>query len=98
MMTNTELAGFAIASALENASNWGKDQAQAAINICTTAFKAGKVDASEFSLAVARLGNHSATRQHLEKHGLLKTQPDALALAIIKAQADALAELDKATS
>lgn len=82
-LTSTDATAACIGAVLASgASSWGKDQATAANRHLVTMFKAGKVDDATFSDVAGRLGNHSATRQHLEKHALLTVQADALATAI----------------
>lgn len=65
-------------------SAWGKDQATTANKHAAGLFTAGKIDADTFARVGARLGNHSASRQYLEKHGLLSVDQDALSQAIKK--------------
>lgn len=99
MMTNTEVVASAIAVALDSCNNqsWGKAQAEQAVQHATKLFSAGKVEAGEFSTAIGRLGNHSATRQYLEKQGLLAPTRDALYNEIVACQERAIEALAEAT-
>lgn len=82
VMTETDALGESIAFAIRGASSYGKDEATKAVTYATKLFQAGKVDAATFAGVVSRLGNHSATRQHLEKHALIPVAKDGLATAI----------------
>lgn len=94
-MTSTEVKAFAIANALSNnPSTWGKDQAATSMTTISKLVKAGKAGDIEADQARSELGNHSATRQYLEKHGLLAVADDALSKAIKERQEKMVGEAD----
>jgi hypothetical protein len=82
MLTETEVMAKAIAKAISGQTTFGKSQCETAMKTVSALVKAGQVSDDDADRARARLGNHSAVRQHLEKHGLITVPADALANAI----------------
>lgn len=74
MKTSMEAKAFAIALVLsEEPSTWGKAEADKASAILQKQLAKGEIDAQTFAQCVGECcGNHSAMRQVLEKHGMLK--------------------------
>lgn len=66
----------------ESPTSWAKAQAENALGHLLKLQAAKRIDDGTFKEVFGRLGNHSATRQHLEKQGVLKTEADALGNAI----------------
>jgi hypothetical protein len=93
-MTGTDALAYCVARVLSGApTQWGKDQATLANAALCELKEASLVDSPTFADVAGRLGNHSQMRQFLEKHGLLKVSPDALAHAIKGLLAKSAAEL-----
>lgn len=99
-MTTSEVWGKAVAIALNNATSWGKNEALKALGAVSAMNKAGQCEDAVADEVRADLGNHSSTRQKLEKHGMLPVDDDAkisqLKLAISKLDAAEQAKQDAA--
>ena len=97
-MTETDAMGEALAYALEGATTFGKAECQRAMTRISLLVKQGKLTDADADSARARLGNHSAVRQHGEKHGYIAVEKDALTLAVIAAMERLGKEVDEAVS
>ena len=91
MMTETEVVGLALATALKNKpSSFGASEAKIAIDAITPLFPK-EIDPATFGTAMARLGNHSALRQWAIAHGFIVAPDDALTIEVRKQIAEILA-------
>jgi hypothetical protein len=97
-MTETQVLAKCIVYGMDGGNTWAKEQAERANKKLVAMLRASEVDDDTFARVSARLGNHSATRQHLEKQGFIKVEADALGVAIREAIAADVKELASLTS
>lgn len=102
MMTVMEAKAEALAFVLSNEpSTWAKVQSDSASQRLQKLLADGKIDAATFSQAMIELcGNHSATRQLLEKHGVfaVRSEKPAFLVAAMKRVEQIQKELDEMAS
>jgi hypothetical protein len=91
MMTETEVYGCAVGTAIHGQDKFGAAQALVALTEIDNLVKDNECDATTANRVRAALGNQSAVVQHCRKHGLLRSPPDAKSTAVRKI----LDELDK---
>lgn len=98
-MTTMEAKAEALAFVLSNEpSTWAKAQSDSASQRLQKLLADGKIDAATFSQAMIELcGNHSATRQLLEKHGVfaVKSEKPAFLVQAMKRVEAIQKELDE---
>ena len=81
-MTDTEVYGEAIGTAIHGASTFGKAECAKAMSVISALVKQGRCDDATADRVRSEIGNHSAIRQHCEKHGLLGADKDAKTIAV----------------
>ena len=94
-MTDTEVYGQAVGRAIFGEETFGKAQCAKAMTIISSLVKTGRCDDATADRVRAEIGNHSAVRQHCEKHALVRVADDAKTVAVRAVHAELEAELDK---
>ena len=89
-MTEVDAAAHCLFEAIQGAETFGKTQADKLSEVAQQLLKDGEIDAPTFAAVINRFGNHSATRQRLEKYGWFarKVAADALETAMRKIESD----------
>jgi hypothetical protein len=92
-MTEVEAAAHCLFEAIQGAETFGKAQADKVGEQAQQLLKDGEIDVAMFAAIINRFGNHSATRQRLEKYGWFarKVQADALETAMRKIESEVTA-------
>lgn len=90
-MTELDAAAHCLYEAIQGAETFGKAQADKVGEIAGNLLDIGKIDTAVFKAVINRFGNHSATRQRLEKYGWFarKVAADALETAMRKLESEA---------
>ncbi len=98
-MTDADAAAYCLYRAIEAASTYGAEQAKAVVTHAKFLASKGRITQEQAMDIVVRFGNHSATRQRLEKFGWFSktAKVDALEVAMRKLQAENTSELEKMT-
>lgn len=90
-MSELDASAYCLFEAIQGAETFGKTQADKVSEAAQGLLASGKIDAAVFAAVVMRFGNHSATRQRLEKFGWFsrKVAQDALEIAMRKLESEA---------
>lgn len=88
MLTETQAAAECLYSAISESTTFGAGEAKKVASKAQEMLASGLIDAAMFAAIITRFGNHSATRQRLEKYGwFTKTiQKDALEVEMRRLQ------------
>ena len=83
-MSELDASAYCLYEAISGAETFGKAQADKVGEAAQGLLASGKIDAQVFAAVVMRFGNHSATRQRLEKFGWFSRSvaKDALEIAM----------------
>lgn len=92
-MTELEASAHCLFEAIQGAETFGKTQADKLQAEALKLLNDKEIDAATFATVVNRFGNHSATRQRLEKYGWFsrKVAADALETAMRKIESEVTA-------
>ncbi len=95
-MTDTDAAAYCLYRAIEASNTYGAEQAKAVATHAKFLASKGRITQEQAMDIVVRFGNHSATRQRLEKFGWFSKTitADALEVAMRKLRAENTAELE----
>ncbi len=90
-MTEVDAAAYCLYEAISGAETFGKTQADKVKEVASNLLATKKIDTDVFASVIMRFGNHSATRQRLEKFGWFsrKVAQDAMEIAMRKLESEA---------